>query len=250
MPAAIRSGAAVAGVADRGVPGCDRLRQVGVVSRSARRSRLLVIALGHVAGACRACSQRVLAAVAVRLGFLFLAIALAGPGRHHRQARRRPRPAAGRGRRPIPSSTSPSCGAWSMRASRPATPRPRSRPRSRSARCGRAAAAAVDLCRRHRVEPGRRCGAPPERRGGGRRRSGVVGALLVRDWLAARRLGFRPRPTAHAAVAGPVLGADQKGCPQPSPVNKKLTPSEPLDPVRPRAGTADGIRRRAPHHHA
>ena len=56
--------------------------------------------------------------------------------------------------------------------------------------------------------------------------AGAVGALLVRDWLAARRLGFSVRTDGTvAAIAGPIMGADQKGCPQPLPVNKKLTPS-------------------------
>ena len=56
--------------------------------------------------------------------------------------------------------------------------------------------------------------------------AGAVGALLVRDWLAARRLGFiGPHRRQRRDVAGPVVGADQKGCPQPLPVNKKLTPS-------------------------
>ena len=46
--------------------------------------------------------------------------------------------------------------------------------------------------------------------------AGAVGALLVRDWMAARRLGFSIRTDGTVRpFAGPIMGADQKGCPQP-----------------------------------
>ena len=46
--------------------------------------------------------------------------------------------------------------------------------------------------------------------------AGTVGALLVRDWMAARRLGFSVLSDGTVeAVWRAIMGADQRGCPQP-----------------------------------
>ncbi len=56
--------------------------------------------------------------------------------------------------------------------------------------------------------------------------AGAVGALLVRDWLAARRLGFSVRRRRHGCSRSQARrGRGSKGLPAASPVNKKLTPS-------------------------
>ena len=73
----------------------------------------------------------------------------------------------------------------------------------------------VRLCRCDRLEPSRSAGAPSERRGRWAL-LGVIGAMLVRYWFAARHLAFTiRRDGAIVPLAGTLAGAPQKGCPEP-----------------------------------
>ena len=154
----------------------------------------------------------VLAALAVRLGFLFVAIALPGLFVDHRQAPDRPRAAVRRRRRRSVLLSCRSSGGRPTRACRPAMRPPRSRPRSRSgALWPRAASAAVDLCadrsRSSRVVV--TAHHPSDVLAGAL--VGALGALLVRHWFAARRLGLRGRPrSARAAACRALAGGASK----------------------------------------
>ena len=160
-----------------------------------------------------AMSQRVLAAIAVRLGFLFTAIAAAGPDLHDREAADRPRAAARRRRlRSFPLSAAglerricePSigachrclCGSNGDRALWP---------KVRPLMWTYAVIIAVSrvVLTAH---------FPSDVLAGAI--IGVAGALLVRDWFASRRLAFAAGHAARIrATVRALIGAHEEGCP-------------------------------------
>ena len=209
-------------MAGRVVPVCNRLRSRGLVSRSARRR----------AAGDRACHVAVAdahepACARVVVGAAWIPVpgdCGAGPGRHHRQAHRRPRSARGRGRG-CRFCTNSSCGGWSMRAF----------PSGHATTAFAAAIAFGALWPRLRpllwtyaivIALSRvivTAHHPSDVVAGAI--AGAVGALLVRDWMAARRLGFLVRPgRRRCGRCRGHHGRGSKGLPAASPVNKKLTP--------------------------
>ncbi len=168
---------------------------------------ILFLALAALPQNLTRMSQRVLAAVMVRVGFLFIAIGCAWPVREHRQAHHRAGAAARRRHRRSVSVQSVRLGVPPMPACRPAM-------RPRRSRCWwpsaslwpRARTDPADLCAADRGEPGRGDGALSDRRGGrrpGRGRRRADGAPLFR---AARLLGFSVGPDGSVrTIPGPSL---------------------------------------------
>ena len=144
-----------------------------------------------------------LATLAVRLGFLFLAIAV--PGLVVTIVKRLDRPRAAVRRRAIDPFLY-KLFLWRVGlcelAVRPCHHRLRGGGRVRRA-VAAAAAAAVDLCGRDRLSRVVVTAHHPSDVVAGAI-AGVVGALLVRDWFAARRLGFSSvRTAASGRLPGP-----------------------------------------------